>query len=95
VPWTDIETIVIFRQRVPKAGTLRYLGLRLRPGVTLPPGTPKPGSVVDRFNRLWGDVRGDMASVSRTVQFWELDTTLLRRAVAAFAPQVQVRELAE
>lgn len=95
VPWSDIETIVIFRQRVPHAGTLRYVGLRLRPGVTLPPGTPRPGSVMDWFNCLWGDVRGDMASVSRTVLFWELDTTLLRRAVAAFAPQVQVREIAK
>jgi hypothetical protein len=93
VPWSDIESIVVFRQQVPKAGRMRYLGLRLHPGVAPPAGTPKRGSVRYWLNRSWGDVRGETASVSRTVQFWELDTTLLRGAVGGFAPQVPVREL--
>jgi hypothetical protein len=91
LPWADVAEVVLFRQYAGLT-SVRYVGLRLRPGVRRPHTT-----TFNRRSRLWRLNRSQFPHVlepvlvrSRPVTGWHLDERRLLQAVTTFAPDVRV-----
>ncbi|MFE2972678.1 hypothetical protein ACFXKC_55990 [Streptomyces sp. NPDC059340] len=88
VPWSEIEAIVLWRQRAPFTFRSLYVGVQRHPGLP-----PLPGLAGSRFLRtanrcLVHVVPADVVMASRAMTLWNLDEDRLARAVAHFAPHV-------
>jgi hypothetical protein len=90
VPWADIRRVVLWRQALPYAQTMRYVGLERRHGAP-----PLAGPRARKAGRIAGSalaphVDPETLMASRAVNGWRLDPQRLAAAVAHFAPGVQV-----
>lgn len=95
VRWSDIEAVVLWRQRVWRPGLWRgsifYIGVVRHAGAS-----PGPGSATDaalrKVNRAFvpAEVSDDLVADSRAISFWRLDRARLTAAVGHFGPNVAV-----
>jgi hypothetical protein len=94
-PWSDIETVVLWKQQMVRVFVWRqsilYIGVARRAGAA-----PLSGSAQNRILRkvgkavVPGDVSEDLMVDSRQVSFWRLDRKRLAAAVDHFAPGVPI-----
>src|SRR5262249_21283391 len=90
VPWQDVESIVMWRQRVPHT-SIQWVGVVRREGAPPLPGatsSPVPRALVHAL----APVPYELVAASRAVSGWHLDRKRLAEAVAYFAPAVAVVE---
>src|SRR4051812_27797170 len=89
VPWRDIEQIVRFAA-VNRSGTAQFIGVRLKPGATRPPGVPAQGSLAAKLRRLNAGFTPWPADLFRNARSWSLDDSSLAEAVRRHAGPVPI-----
>ncbi|MBX7466006.1 MULTISPECIES: hypothetical protein [unclassified Streptomyces] len=88
VPWADVTTMVVWRQRTISNG-INYIGVQRKLGAPHLPGMNAKLSR-ERAERLAPHVDYELFLASRPINFWRLDPERLQAAVDAFAPHVPV-----
>ena len=93
VPWSDIETVVLWRQHLARGNTMQYVGVVRRPGAPPLPGSAKSPKL-RRLNKAFvpAHLSEDLVADSRQVAFWRLNKKRLSAAVHHFRPDVPVEE---
>ncbi|MBO3677252.1 hypothetical protein [Streptomyces sp. NEAU-YJ-81] len=90
VPWRDIEAVVVWATQTPSEKPVRYIGLKLRPGVPAPPGPNQ--KLTPQFAAGFAPhLEYEVVRNSRRIFLWKVDQARLSAAVQAFAPHVQLR----
>jgi hypothetical protein len=90
IPWADVREVVLWRQPMPYARSMRYVAVARRGGA--PPLAGRRGQRARKVTAraLTPGVSGDMLLASRAANLWRLDTDRMTAAVAHFAPGVRV-----
>jgi len=72
VPWADIEKVVLWQQKLPRGGSMRYVGLVRRAGA--PPLTGRRAQFVGRVMApaVARGISGDTLMASRAINGWSL-----------------------
>lgn len=92
VPWKDIRSVVLWRQKTAALAPMCYVGVRRRSDA---PALPGPNSSLswEETRRLAPHVEHELFLASRHINLWTLDRERLVNAVHAFAPRVSVDEV--
>lgn len=90
VPWADIEKVVLWQQKLPHGGSMRYVGLVRRAGA--PPLAGRSAQFVGRIMAaaVARGISGDTLMASRGIDGWSLDKDRLTAAVEHFAPGIPI-----
>jgi hypothetical protein len=95
VPWSDVEAVVLWRQRVWRPGLWRgsvyYVGVVRRADAPPLPGSAR-NPTLRKINKALvpAELSEDLVADSRSITFWRLDKTRLTAAVGHFSPDVAV-----
>ncbi|WJV46919.1 hypothetical protein [Streptomyces flavofungini] len=92
VPWSEIESVVLWSHKVVGADPMRYVGVRCKPGTSVLPG-PNARLSREQTTKLAPHVSHELFLASRAIAVWTLDPHRLAEAVGAFAPGVPVETL--
>jgi hypothetical protein len=89
IPWTEIESVVLWKQ--PNAANMPYVGVQRRAGSS---ELQRPGPGSKRILRaVVPHIPAEIVTSSRAINGWRLDRDRLTSAVALFAPDVNVVDL--
>jgi len=89
VPWHDIRELVRFAA-VNRSGTAQFVGVRLKPGATRPPGVPAPGSMAAMLRRFNAGFTPWPADLFRNLRACSLDDSSLADAVRTHAGHIGI-----
>ena len=89
VPWSDIEAVVLWRQQA-GLNSVRYVGLRRRPGLPPLPGSARSRGLWRMNKPLVPHVPPAVIADSRPATFWRLHRPSVEAAVRHFAPAVEI-----
>lgn len=93
VPWSDVKRIVLWRQPANRT-TMRYIGVERVEGAPPLPGSAR-NATLQKLNTAVAPahVPEQVVNDSRPISGWRLDEERLARAVAQFAPHVEIVDL--
>ena len=91
VPWSSIDTIVVFNRLNREAGNLQItFGVQLRPGAPRPSAVPALDTVA-RPLRAWAKFANPMwCDIDRRMRGWDLNTIALQGAVWMHGRHVRI-----
>jgi hypothetical protein len=89
VPWSDVETVVLWHQRV-NTVTLPYVGIQRRQNASRPSGN-RVGDSISRG--LVSHVSPEVVRSSRLIRGWQLDPQRLAASMDRFSPGTPLRNL--